>query len=129
MANETPIDVDVEISLDRSGLDELAARVRAILDIQDRRYGFPPRTYAKCFVGSEAVQQLIDAQMASDESDAVRLGNLLLNSGVFHHVQRAHPFENDYLFYRFASDEDHGMTARKPDGNAVSWSDFTRRLA
>lgn len=130
MANETPVDVDVdvEVSLDHSSLDELAARVRGLLDIQDRRYGFPPRTYAKCFVGSEAVQKLIDAQMASDEADAVRLGNLLLNAGVFHHVQRAHPFENDYLFYRFAADEDHGMTARKPDGNAVSWSDFIAPL-
>lgn len=126
MANETP--GDVEVSLDRSSLDELAGRVRAALDIQDRRYGFPPRTYAKCFVGHEAVQRLVDEQMASDEADAVRLGNLLLNAGVFHHVQNAHPFENAYLFYRFASDEDHGAVARKPDGNAVSWADFIAPL-
>lgn len=126
MANETQ--VDVEVALDRSSLDELAARVRAALDIQDRRYGFPPRTYAKCFVGNEAVQRLVDEQIASDEADAVRLGNMMLNAGIFHHVQSAHPFENAYLFYRFASDEDHGAVARKPDGNAVSWVDFIASL-
>jgi pyruvate/2-oxoglutarate dehydrogenase complex dihydrolipoamide dehydrogenase (E3) component len=119
---------EVDITLDRSSLDELAARVRAVLDIQDRRYGFPPRTYANCFVGNEAVQQLIEQQIASDETDAVRLGNLLLNAGVFHHVQHAHAFENAYLFYRFASDEDHGTVARKPDGKAVSWADFIAPL-
>lgn len=126
VAHETP--EEVEVALDPSSLDELAARVRAVLDIQDRRYGFPPRTYANCFVGREAVQKLVDEQMASDEADAVRLGNMLLNAGLFHHVQNAHPFENAYLFYRFASDEDHGAVARKPDGHAVSWADFIAPL-
>ncbi|WP_089718872.1 FAD-containing oxidoreductase, partial [Candidatus Entotheonella palauensis] len=122
MANETH--GEVEVALDRSSLDDLTARVRAVLDIQDRRYGFPPRTYTKCFVGNEAVQKLVEEQIASDEADAVRLGNMLLNAGIFHHVQHAHPFENAYLFYRFVSDEDHGAVARTPDGNAVSWADF-----
>lgn len=126
MAHETH--EEVEVSLDRNSLDELAERVRAVLDIQDRRYGFPPRTYAKCFVGNEAVQRLVQEQIASDEGDAVRLGNMLLNAGVFHHVQNAHAFENAYLFYRFVADEDHGTVARKPDGNAVSWADFIAPL-
>ena len=52
----------------------------------------------------------------------------MLNAGVFHHVQQAHPFENKYLFYRFASDEDHGKVARKPDGSAVRWADFIAPL-
>jgi pyruvate/2-oxoglutarate dehydrogenase complex dihydrolipoamide dehydrogenase (E3) component len=119
---------EIEVALDRSSLDALAEQVRAVLDIRDRRYGFPPRTYADCFVGQEAVQRLVEAQMASDAADAVRLGNMLLNAGVFHHVQNAHPFENAYLFYRFGADEDHGAVARKPDGNAVSWADFIAPL-
>ncbi len=127
MAQE--VHTDVEASFDRSALDELATRVKRVLDIRDRRYGFPPRTYAKCFVGNEAVKKLVDENIASDEEDAVRIGNIMLHAGVLHHVQHAHAFENAYLFYRFATDEDHGIVARKPDGGAVSWSDFMAPLA
>ena len=49
---------------------------------------------------------------------------MLLSAGVFHHVVREHPFKNETLFYRFASDEDHGVVAKTPEGSAVSWSDF-----
>ena len=117
-----------EASLDPGDTEKLAARLKGLFDIKDRKYGFPSQTYKKCFVGSEAVKMLVDEGIASNEKDAVRVGNILLNAGVFHHVQDAHPFENNYLFYRFASDEDHGSVARKPDGSAVSWSDFLAPL-
>jgi pyruvate/2-oxoglutarate dehydrogenase complex dihydrolipoamide dehydrogenase (E3) component len=122
MAKETH--KNVEASFDTTDLEELATHVKSVLDIRDRKYGLPPKTYVKCFVGSEAVKKLVDEEIAGDEEDAVRIGNMMLNAGVFHHVQDAHPFDNKYLFYRFTSDEDHGTTARKPDGSAVSWADF-----
>ena len=120
---------DSEASFDNTDLEDLATRVKRVLDIQDRKYGFPPKMYKKCFVGNEAVKKLVDEGIAGDEEDAVRIGNMLLNAGVFHHVQDAHPFENAYLFYRFMSDEDHGTAARKPDGSAVSWADFVAPVA
>jgi pyruvate/2-oxoglutarate dehydrogenase complex dihydrolipoamide dehydrogenase (E3) component len=120
---------DVEASFDNTDLEELAIRVKRVLDIRDRKYGFPPKTYTMCFVGSEAVKKLVEEDIAGDEEDAVRIGNMMLNAGVFRHVQDAHPFENKYLFYRFTSDEDHGTVARKPDGSAVSWADFIPPLA
>ncbi len=126
MANEEQ--TELEASLEPSDLEALSARVKGVLDIQDRRHGFPPRKYAKCFVGSEAAKTLVDENIAGDEADAVRIGNLLLSAGVFHHVQNAHPFKSEYLFYRFASDEDHGTTELKPDGSRVSWSDFISPL-
>jgi pyruvate/2-oxoglutarate dehydrogenase complex dihydrolipoamide dehydrogenase (E3) component len=119
---------DVEASFDNSDLEELSARVKRVLDIRDRKYGFPSKTYPKCFVGSEAVAQLVEEGIASDEEDAVHIGNMMLNAGVFHHVLDAHPFKNENLFYRFVSDEDHGTVARKPDGSAVSWADFIAPL-
>jgi hypothetical protein len=49
----------------------------------------------------------------------------MLHAGIFHHVQRAHAFKNEYLFYRFASDEDHGgLPDAVADGSSVKWSDF-----
>ena len=126
MTNEEHM--DVEASFENTDLEELTACVKRVLDIRDRKYGFPSKTYSRCFVGSEAVAQLVEEGIASDEEDAVHIGNMMLNAGVFHHVLDAHPFKNEELFYRFVSDEDHGTVARKPDGSAVSWADFIAPL-
>ena len=120
--------MDVEASFEDTDLEALTKRLRRVLDIRDRKYGFPAKTYPKCFVGSEAVAQLVKEGIASDEDDAVRVGNMMLNAGVFHHVLDAHAFKNENLFYRFLSDEDHGSVGRKPDGSAVSWADFISPL-
>jgi len=116
--------IDKEASFDGDGLEKLTKHVKGLLDIRDRTYGIPPKTYVMCFVGSEAVETFVREGIASDEADALHIGNMMLNAGVFHHVQQAHPFENKYLFYRFASDEDHGKVARQPDGSTVRWADF-----
>ncbi|MCP3867819.1 MAG: FAD-containing oxidoreductase [Gammaproteobacteria bacterium] len=107
-----------------SDLEDITARIRAVVDVQDRTYGFPKKSYPQCFVGSDAVANLIDSNIASDAKDALSIGNMLLSAGVFHHVQRAHEFKNEYLFYRFSNDEDHGTTGTGQDGSKVSWSDF-----
>ena len=120
---------ELEASLDSVALEELTKQVKGILDIQDRTYGIPPKKYERCFVGNEAVAAMIREEIASDEADALRIGNMMLTAGVFHHVLHAHAFENKYLFYRFSSDEDHGEVARKPDGSAVRWADFIAPLS
>ena len=119
---------DVAASFDDADLEALKTRLKGVLDIRDRKYGFPSKTYPKCFVGREAVARLVQDGIAMDEEDAVRIGNMMLNAGVFHHVLDAHPFKNEELFYRFLSDEDHGSVAHKADGSDVSWSDFIAPL-
>ena len=126
MTNEKHI--DAEASFDNTDLEELSERVKRVLDIRDRKYGIPPKKYPKCFVGSEAVEKLVDEGIASHEEDAIRIGNMMLNAGVIHHVLDAHAFKNENLFYRFLADEDHGTVARKPDGSTVSWADFMAPL-
>jgi hypothetical protein len=115
-------------SFDGENLEHLTRRIRQLFDIQDRTYGFPSKTYPKCFVGSEAVAQLIREGIALDTEDALSVGNMLLDAGVFHHVLDEHAFKNEKLFYRFIADEDHGTVARKPDGSTVSWADFIAPL-
>jgi pyruvate/2-oxoglutarate dehydrogenase complex dihydrolipoamide dehydrogenase (E3) component len=120
---------DERVSLESADLEELRRSLRAIVDLRDRKYGILPKLYESCFVGSEAVAKMIETGMAADEDDAVRLGNVMLHGGVFHHVQRAHSFKNEYLFYRFASDEDHGrLPDAVVDGSSVKWSDFLGTL-
>ena len=58
--------IEKEASFDSTHLEELTARVKQVLDIKDRKYGLPPKTFTKCFVGSEAVKQLVEKGIASD---------------------------------------------------------------
>ncbi len=116
--------IENEATFDEEDIEELAARMRASFDIRDRKYGFPSRTYEKCFVGKEAVGKLIEEGVAIGEEDAIHIGNMMLNAGFFHHVLQEHAFKNENLFYRFAEDEDHGRVGERPDGSAVSWADF-----
>jgi len=114
-----------QINLNNRDLQELGDVFRNIVELKDRKYGFPSKTYANCFVGSEAVTKLMEQGLAIDEEDGVRIGNVMLEGGVFHHVQRAHSFKNEFLFYRFASDEDHGTVPESvTDGSFVKWADF-----
>ena len=50
MANEKQN--DKEASFDGDGLEKLTQHVKGLLDIRDRTYGIPPKTYGMCFVGS-----------------------------------------------------------------------------
>lgn len=75
---------DAQASFDSNELEELTERVRRTLDIRDRQYGIPSKTYPKCFVGSEAVARMVEEGIAGDADDAVRIGNMMLAAGVFH---------------------------------------------
>ena len=126
MSTDNPI--DGEASFDPADIEKLANDLKQIFDIRDRKYGLPSKVYPKSFVGREAVQQMVAQGIAVDERDAVRIGNMLLNAGVFRHVHDAHAFKNKNLFYRFRADEEHGKMARKSDGSTVSWADFISPL-
>tara|TARA_R110002096_G_scaffold91625_13_gene207325 strand:- start:2385 stop:4370 length:1986 start_codon:yes stop_codon:yes gene_type:complete len=105
-------------------LNELIEQLRNLFEIRDRKYGIPPKVYTKCFVGKDAVDLLVSHEIAVDREDAVRIGDLLLNEGVFHHVLKEHSFKDEKLFYRFKEDEDHGEVAKNLEGQPVSWADF-----
>ena len=51
--------------------------------IQDHRYRL--RTYSKSFTGTDFSKWLIEIGEAGDSSEAVRLGQALLENGVIHH--------------------------------------------
>lgn len=72
------------------------------LEIKDRIYRF--KTYSKCFVGSELIQFLINYSQIT-KSEAIELGQSLIDQKIIHHVTDDHDFKDDYLFYRFYVDE------------------------
>ncbi len=80
------------------------------LEIADRRHRFT--VYPRAFVGREAVDWLVRREgLTRDE--AVRLGRLLVERGVIHHVLDEHSFRDAELFYRFCADESGQATVRR----------------
>ena len=68
------------------------------VEITNRRFRL--NVYPDCFVGSEAVDWLVQTQNYS-RSEAVRLGQQLLERGFLQHVSDDIPFRDDYFFYQF----------------------------
>ncbi|KAL7521109.1 hypothetical protein ACHAWX_005803 [Stephanocyclus meneghinianus] len=59
------------------------------------------RSYKDTFVGRDAVSFLVNARLARTRQDAVRVGNLLFERGIFKHCCNDQPLKDKFLFYRF----------------------------
>lgn len=116
---------------------QLAAALAAGVKVADRRYRL--KKYPECFVGSEAVDWLgkhyrigredavalgdaLAAHFGLRRAEATTLGQSLADLGLLRHVADAHPFADDFLFYRLATVQ----RARKP---AVAASAAAGRFA
>jgi hypothetical protein len=73
------------------------------LKVEDRTWR--ARAYRQCFVASQAVAWfIINCEGVETETEAVQIGQMLIDKGVFCHVvDRLKPFSNAYLFFRFNS--------------------------
>lgn len=84
-------------------LKKLAAEMRRVPGlIADRRYLL--KVYSNAMVGRDIVTWLSDRWRIS-RSEAVRLGQRLIDEKFLHHVVDEHPFKDENLFYRFYEDE------------------------
>merc|ERR1712154_411929 len=88
------------------------------LDIKDRKWHF--KVYRQCFVGSEAVETMIQFKFASTKVEAIDFGNRLLKFGIIEHVEKDHSMKqfpqspeynikanikansNSFLFYSYS---------------------------
>ncbi|XP_041357478.1 DEP domain-containing mTOR-interacting protein-like [Gigantopelta aegis] len=72
--------------------------------IASRRYHL--RIYKACFVGTDAVDWLIQTRHAHTRDEAIASMRILQDHLVIHHVCDEHVFKDEYLFYRFRRDDD-----------------------
>ncbi len=85
-------------------IEELVNKMRGPegIEIRDRRYRL--NIYPACFIGSEAVDWLVQKHNCTRE-EAIELGQILIERSIIHHVVDQHPFKDGYFFYRFYADE------------------------
>jgi hypothetical protein len=82
----------------------LAEKMRGPMGVavEDRRYLLSH--YARCFVGSEAVDWLVD-HAGLTRGEAVVLGQRLVELGRIRHVLGEHGFRDGHFFFRFREDQ------------------------
>lgn len=69
-------------------------------DLQDRRHRI--KIYPNCFIGSQAVDVLVDNGFSETRTGAVHLGRRINKAfKLFSHVTGDHPLMDKHLFYRF----------------------------
>ena len=91
-------------SLGRISIRQLASEMRSPTGVEIKTRRHKIKLYQHCFVGREAVDWIAKRAKIS-RSDAVKLGQKMLDKGIFSHVLEAHSFEDDNLFYRFSEDQ------------------------
>lgn len=98
------LETDAPWAWGESEITRLVQRMRGPggLDILDRRHLLT--TYARCFVGREAVDWLV-AEAGLSRPDATDFCQLLVDRGIIHHVLDEHEFLDGHFFYRFTADE------------------------
>ena len=85
---------------ERLTLIAIADKLQRNVEVRDRTYHL--KKYPQCFVGSEAVDYLVESNLAPSREDAVRIGNDIMAAvGIFEHVCQEHDLQDGYFFYRF----------------------------
>ena len=97
---ESTIDLDFVDQLSGQCLNDIALDMKNGLQIKDRMHRL--KLYRNCFIGSEAVDYLVQTGIAKSRVAAVAIGRRLqAEMKCFRHVEDDHYFEDAYLFYRF----------------------------
>ncbi|MBE9118498.1 hypothetical protein IQ249_21645 [Lusitaniella coriacea LEGE 07157] len=101
LANSETLDANVVENL---SLKQVVRYMRGKdgLDIQERRYHLT--AYPKCFVGGDAVKWMVK-RLKLSPTEAIHLGQRLIEEKWIHHVADKHSFKDEALFYRFYLDE------------------------
>lgn len=98
-------------------LRSLAEVFKRLVEVKDRKYRF--RKYKNCFVGAEAVDELVSSGMAESRVEAVLLGRAMERElELFKQVSDDKQFSDDYLFFQFM-DPDLSSGSKEADGARV----------
>ncbi|KAL9638427.1 MAG: hypothetical protein Q9164_001560 [Protoblastenia rupestris] len=107
-ANSTPIQLLPETDLcHRSNLDikSLSNKIQSAKGVRlvDRRWHW--KLHHRCFIGSELTTWLLENfRDVRDRQEAVDLGNVLMDDGLFKHVEKRHEFRDGHYFYQMGDD-------------------------
>lgn len=93
-----------KVDVERISIRQIASQMHSEkgVEIKTRRYKL--KLYQHCFLGNEAVDWIVERVKVS-RPDAVKIGQKMLDKGIFNHVTNDHQFKDEGLFYRFNEDK------------------------
>lgn len=110
--------------VDVVGLTERLLEDRSF-DIGDKRWHL--RTFKNCFRAEDLISWLIRDTvdgLVRNENDAMKVAELMMKAGVFHHVTRKKkPFKKSDMWYRFYIHEPDHFRIYDPGEDAISTTD------
>lgn len=80
-------------------LSDIASELLRNVEMKDHTHGMT--TYHACFVGSKAVDFMVESEVATSRMEAVKIGREIKKAGYIEHVVGVDDFEDDVLFYHF----------------------------
>lgn len=105
--SESLLIASIAPGLSFDSVSEIVAAARSYHGVPIEKRTYHLRSYPACFVASEFVTWISKIGIEMPRVDAVKIGQLLVDTGHMRHVvDREKPFSDDYLFFRFALDED-----------------------
>lgn len=108
--------VSADIAAEALALASLAANLERLVELKDRTWGVRPKVYPDCFVGSEAITALVEADVFENRQEATQHLQALLDTGLIYHVTREHGIADKFLFYKFATTKEiHSMLQAAED--------------
>lgn len=108
-----------KLALHQSALTKLARKFREGVPVANRIYHF--KKYVNTFVGSEAIDFMVNSGMVETREDAVFLAQRFVRElNLFHHVYWDHTFlKDDYLFYRFTDGNTYDVASSETPNTAL----------
>ncbi len=90
--------------ISRISIRQMGSKMRSDggVEIKTRRHKL--KLYQRCFLGNEAVDW-IAKQAKVSRIDATKIGQKMMEKGLFSHVTKEHQFKDERLFYRFNEDQ------------------------
>eukprot|EP01130_Rhizamoeba_saxonica_P015561 TRINITY_DN7021_c0_g1_i2.p1 TRINITY_DN7021_c0_g1~~TRINITY_DN7021_c0_g1_i2.p1 ORF type:complete len:427 (+),score=88.47 TRINITY_DN7021_c0_g1_i2:45-1325(+) len=106
MANDIVGEEGVRVEDKWDQEQELVEKLTSSDGIVVKNRKFRLKTYKDCFVGTEAVDFLVNNQLATSRLEAVNIMNELMGNGLLIHVTNDHIFKDQGYFYRWTLEED-----------------------
>lgn len=125
--HKLPVQLPAAIIDDQTFLSQVCENIQEDIPVKDWKYRL--KSYPQCFVGSQAVDYLCNYPNIEDRSQALAIGQQVMNAGIFYHVTHDRHLEDDpHVFYRFTSTTEAISTLSKDDSPTGSLYDLFQYL-
>ncbi|KAF1316111.1 Tkl protein kinase, partial [Globisporangium splendens] len=88
-----------DILAEKENETSIAAASRPRFSIQSSGSGSSALTQSATVTGNHVVATMVKAQLVQSRREGLRMGNMLMDAGMLHHLKHTRPFEGDSMYF------------------------------